>query len=89
MVDDEDFNPDDIAELEAVFHKIESASDESFVVEFHMSKLDAEEMVAEWVEAMMGSKPAIKACLRNYGHLIKHLMEVLKYMNEPPTSDAQ
>jgi hypothetical protein len=72
------FNPDDIADLERIFARTVQDSEEGYIVEFHLSKLAAKEMVEEWLEGLMGSRTAIKSWMNNYSYIVESIMEQLQ-----------
>jgi hypothetical protein len=75
---DFDFDPDDVSEIEKIFAKIEKDNDYGYVVELHITRLAAQEMVDEWLEAIMGHPPAIRNCMTNYSFIVQEVMNELK-----------
>jgi hypothetical protein len=72
------FNPDDIADLERIFARTVEDSENGYIVEFHISKLAAKEMVEEWIEGLMGNRAAIKSWMHNYSYIVESIMEQLQ-----------
>jgi hypothetical protein len=72
------FSPDDMADLERIFARTVEDSEKGYIVEFHLSKLAAQEMVEEWIEGLMGSRTAIKSWMHNYSYIVESIMEQLQ-----------
>lgn len=74
---DADFNPDDIADLDAQFAKITKEHHDGFYIEMFISRSRAREMVKIWLEALLGVEQARMDCLRNYGYIIEEIMSAM------------
>ena len=70
----EGFDDDDIKDLEIIFNNIEKESETNYVIEFHISKLSAWEMIDEWVKAKGGDKKALRACMENYSYICENIL---------------
>lgn len=81
-MNEEDFKPEDMKEIEMAFAKTISNSKVGYIVEFHISRLAAEEMTAEWIQALMGDADAIRACMQNYSFIVQQIMDELKLDSE-------
>lgn len=74
----EDFDPDDIAELEHKFNSVVSDSEEGYAMELMFSRADAREMLATWVKAMLGVPHAMADCFRNYSLIMEEVKNALE-----------
>lgn len=77
MVSDQ-FDPDDITELEEKFESIIKDSEIGYVVELHMTRFAAKELVKVWINALMGDEDAVIESLGHYAYMISEVMEALK-----------
>lgn len=76
--DDLGFDPNDLNDIEEKFARIKKDADTGYSVEFIMTRLAAREMVETWIEALLGSRSAIKTCMANYSYIMEEIMEALK-----------
>lgn len=74
----EDFDPNDIAELEHKFNSVVSDSEEGYAMELMFSRADAREMLATWVQAMLGDPYAMADCFRNYSLIMQEVKVALE-----------
>jgi hypothetical protein len=72
------FDPDDMAEISASFAQISKDAFEGYSVEFHVTKLGAKDMVAEWNKAMLGDQDCLFKCMENYSYIVSEIIEALK-----------
>ncbi len=72
-VSSQDFDPDDMTELEGIFAQMIADNEEGYVMEFIISKLAAKELVAIWQNAMFGDPTSIQMCLVEYGKIMDEL----------------
>lgn len=75
---DADFDPDDIADLDARFAKINKESHDGFYVEMFVTRENARAMIRAWLEAILGNELAREESLKNYGYLIEELMKAME-----------
>ena len=75
---DKGFDPDDIEELEEIFSKTVKHSKEGYIVEFHITRLAADDMIKEYINALMGDRNAIADCMRNYAYIVQEIMDQVK-----------
>lgn len=73
-----DFDPDDITELEGIFAQMIEDNETGFVMEFIISKLAAKELVESWTRASMGDPIALAVNLHEYGKIIAELIIALQ-----------
>lgn len=72
------FDPNDMNELEEKFESIIKDSEEGYVVELHMSRLAAKELIAIWKRALTGDEDAIMECFGNYSYMIAEIIVAVK-----------
>lgn len=77
-MNDEEFSPEDIKELDNLFARISQDAYEGYAVEFHITKLGAQDMVDEWQEAINGSPDALFGCLENYAYIVGEIQQALE-----------
>lgn len=75
---EQDFNPDDMTELEGIFAQMIADNEEGYVMEFIISKLAAKELLAMWGLAVMGEPTAIQHSLSEYGKIMNELQTHLE-----------
>lgn len=75
---DDNFNPDDIEELNKTFEQIIKDTENGYLVELYISKLAAREMIDEWLQAMLGVRESIGKCVQNYGYIVNCIIEEVK-----------
>lgn len=76
------FDPDDMSELEGVFAQMIADNEEGYVMEFVISKLAAKELVAIWDNAIFGDPSSIRLCLTEYGKIMQELADALANFDE-------
>lgn len=72
-----DFDPDDIADLEETLNAVIRDSEEGYAMELMFSRADGREMVKAWVKAMMGDPLALIECFRNYSLIMEEVRTAL------------
>lgn len=75
---EQDFDPDDMTELEGIFAQMIADNEEGYVMEFIISKLAAKELLAMWDNAMFGDPTSIQYCLLEYGKIMNELQTHLE-----------
>lgn len=75
---DNDFNPDDINELEERFGRIVSDSENGYVMELLVSRDSAKGLLKCWIAACLGDQSAMKESMAEYGRIMQELKEALK-----------
>jgi hypothetical protein len=73
-----DFDPDDLAELSAVFSGIIRDADQGYVMEFLISRADAKEIIAVWNAARKGDQLSLALCLHEFGKIVTELERAVK-----------
>lgn len=73
----EEFNPDDMSELQGIFAQMIQDNETGFVMEFIISRLAAKELVEHWNKACQGNSVALAICLHEYGKIMAELVEAL------------
>lgn len=76
--DNGDFDPDDLAELSAVFSGIIRDADQGYVMEFLISRADAKEIIAVWNAARKGDQLSLALCLHEFGKIVTELERAVK-----------
>ena len=76
-LDDDDFNPDDMSELEGIFTNMIADNESGFVMEFIISKLAAKELVSEWIKACHGDAKSLNMSLHEYAKIIAEIERAL------------
>lgn len=71
------FTPEDLEELSLRFNRMEEDSKIGYSIELQISRAAAREMVAIWLEALMGDKQALSVCFDNYSYLVGEIMDAL------------
>ncbi len=74
----DDFDPEDIAELENSFNSVIRDAEEGYLMELMFSRADGREMVETWVRAMLGDIYAMVDCFKNYSMIMEEVKEALK-----------
>ena len=74
----QDFNPDDMTELEGIFAQMIDDNESGFVMEFVISKLATKELVSAWDNAEFGDPTSIEICLVEYGKIMEELRSALQ-----------
>ena len=72
-MENEDFNPDDLDELESTFARILKHNDSGYIMEFSISRLNAQELLECWHEAMMGDQIAMARSMMEYAKIMTQL----------------
>lgn len=72
------FNPDDLEELGDMFESIIKDSEMGYVVELHMTRLAAKELVKGWLSALAGNEDSIIEALGHYAYMISEIMVAIK-----------
>lgn len=73
----EQFNPDDMSELEGIFAQMIEDNETGFVMEFIISKLAAKELLGHWGLACQGDSVALALCLHEFGKIMAELTAAL------------
>jgi hypothetical protein len=76
-LDDDDFNPDDMSELEGIFTNMIADNETGFVMEFIISRLAAKELVNEWIKACYGDAKSLNISLHEYAKIITEIERAL------------
>jgi len=77
LADDNDFNPDDMSELEGIFTNMIADNETGFVMEFIISRLAAKELVNEWIKACYGDAKSLNISLHEYAKIITEIERAL------------
>lgn len=77
-MNDDEFSPEDIKEIDNLFARISQDAYEGYAVEFHITKLGAKDMVAEWEKAVKGDQDALYACMENYTYIVSEIAQALE-----------
>jgi len=72
-----DFDPDDLTELEGIFAQMIEDNETGFVMEFIISKLAAKELVEAWMLANMGDPIGLANSLHEYAKIMEELIRAL------------
>lgn len=78
----QDFDPEDMTELEGIFAQMIADNEEGYVMEFIISKLAAKELLAIWDNAMFGDPASVQMCLVEYGKIMQELADALSSSDE-------
>ncbi len=73
----DEFNPDDMSELEGIFAQMIEDNETGFVMEFIISKLSAKELLGHWGKACQGDSVALALCLHEFGKIMAELSVAL------------
>jgi hypothetical protein len=77
-----DFDPDDITELQGIFAQMIEDNETGFVMEFAISKLAAKELIEAWMLASMGDPIALAVSLHEYGKIMQELISAMDSPDE-------
>lgn len=77
LADDNDFDPEDMSELEGIFTNMIADNESGFVMEFIISKLAAKELVSEWIKACHGDARSLNMSLHEYAKIIAEIERAL------------
>jgi hypothetical protein len=72
--DDNQFDPEDLEELDAIFRNIEDGEKSGYELVFFINENDANELVDWWYEAMEGDPLAASKVFTEFGKIMNHLM---------------
>jgi len=75
---EQDFDPDDMSELEGIFAQIIADNEDGFIIEFGISVLSAKELVNLWQKANLGSRSAQKSSWMEYSKIMAELKKALE-----------
>lgn len=76
-MNDDEFYPEDIRELEEIFATIEKEEANGFRMEFIISDMTADDMIAEWSAATSGDKYMMRRCWDRYTYIIRNLIDAV------------
>jgi hypothetical protein len=76
-MDPKDFDPSDMEEMSTMFAKIISDSDQGYVMEFSISRLQAKDLMSMWTKACLGDPISTAQCLIEYGKIMLELQYAL------------
>jgi hypothetical protein len=76
-MDPKDFDPSDMEEMSTMFAKIISDSDQGYVMEFSISRLQAKDLMSMWTKACLGDSISTAQCLIEYGKIMLELQYAL------------
>lgn len=82
MDEDELFTPEDMTEMMQRFRRVEDDTKTGYLIELHISRAAAREMVETWLEGLMGNKKALSVCFDNYSYLVEEIMQALQEDDE-------
>lgn len=77
-MNDNEFSPEDINELDNLFARISQDAYEGYAVEFHITRLGAKDMVKEWLKALEGNPDALFAAMENYAYIVGEIQQALE-----------
>lgn len=77
LADDNDFDPEDMSELEGIFTNMIADNETGFVMEFIISRLAAKELVNEWIKACYGDAKSLNISLHEYAKIITEIERAL------------
>jgi hypothetical protein len=72
--DDNQFDPEDLEEMDAIFRNIEDGEKSGYELVFFINENDADELVSWWYEAMEGDPFAASKVFTEFGKIMNHLM---------------
>lgn len=72
------FDPDDLEQMGAMFESLIKDSEIGYVVELHMTRLAAKELVGQWLSALRGNEDDVVECLSHYAYMISEIMQAIK-----------
>ena len=75
---EQDFDPDDMSELEGIFAQIIADNEDGFIIEFGISVLSAKELVNLWQKANLWSRSAQKSSWMEYSKIMAELKKALE-----------
>jgi hypothetical protein len=78
MDEEFDLDPEDILELGETFESIIKDSEEGYVVELHMTRLAAKELIKQWLKALSGDEESVMESLGHYAYMISEIMYAVK-----------
>lgn len=76
---DDPFDPDDIAELEAAFARVEQEEQDisGYRMEFFLDDATANAIVNEFHEARLGNKRAMRSAWERYGYIVAQISDAI------------
>lgn len=81
--DDFDFNPDDLAELEERFEHVISDSENGYILELLISRINAKGLLKTWIEACLGDTVSMRASMYEYGKIMQELKDAMVEDDRP------
>jgi hypothetical protein len=83
--DDFDFgiNPDDFAELEERFDHVISDSENGYILELLISRINAKGLLKTWIQACLGDTVSMRAAMHEYGRIMQELKDAMADDDRP------
>lgn len=83
--DDFDFgiNPDDFAELEERFDHVISDSENGYILELLISRINAKGLLKTWIQACLGDTISMRAAMHEYGRIMQELKDAMADDDRP------
>jgi hypothetical protein len=83
--DDFDFgiNPDDFAELEERFDHVISDSENGYILELLISRINAKGLLKTWIQACLGDTDSMRAAMHEYGRIMQELKDAMADDDRP------
>ena len=78
MFNNEEFNQDDMTELEGIFTSMIEDNENGFTMEFVISRLSAKEIILLWEQAAKGDCRAQVSSWNEYTKIVNELREALE-----------
>jgi hypothetical protein len=72
----EDFSPEDIADIEAAFARVES-EEMGYRMEFFLDDATAQAVVQEWNQARLGDYESIVSCWSRYAYIVTQISDAI------------
>ena len=82
-VSEQDFNPEDMSELQGIFAQMIYDNENGFIVEFCVSRLAAKELVEAWQDACYGDPNGLAISMHEYAKIMTIFQQHLK--DDPPS----
>ncbi len=77
-MNDDEFDPTDINELEKLFDKIMGQEEHGYELVFFINRNDAEELVFSYDAAMNGDKAGLRRCMHEFGKIVNKIQYAIE-----------
>ena len=77
------FDPNDMAELEERFDHVVSDSENGYILELLISRINAKGLLKTWIQACLGDTVSMRAAMYEYGRIMQELKDAMADDDRP------